>query len=77
MHYTVKLAKPVISIEKSGDTVSHVINEVDNATEYVYTINGEEFSPVNAGTIDITSKVSEVGNYTVYVYARNTIDNSY
>lgn len=77
VHYTVKLAKPVISVEKSGDTVNLVIGDVDNSTEFVYTINGKEFDPVNAGTIDITAEVAEVGKYTVYVYARNTVDNSY
>lgn len=77
VHYTIKLAKPVISIEQSGETVNLIIGDVDNATEYVYTINGAEFNPVNAGTIDITASVTEVGKYTIYVYARNTEDNSY
>lgn len=77
MHYTVKLAKPVIRIEVSGDNVNLVIEEVDHATEYVYKINGREFNPVNAGTIDITEYVAEVGQYTVYVFARNTADSSY
>lgn len=77
VHYTVKLAKPVIRIEVSGDNVNLVIEEVDHATEYVYKINGREFNPVNAGTIDITEYVAEVGQYTVYVFARNTADSSY
>lgn len=77
VQYTVKLAKPVINVTITGETVNLVIAEVDNATEYVYSINGVEYAPVAAGTIDITDKVADIGKYTIYAYARNTIDNSY
>ncbi|NCA67412.1 MAG: hypothetical protein EOM87_05055 [Clostridia bacterium] len=77
VHYTVKLAKPAISVEESGGVVTLTIGGVEHATEYIYCINGIEYSPVNAGSVIITDKVQGVGNYTVYVYARNTEDNSY
>ncbi len=77
VHYTVKLDKPVVRVEEAGGVVNLVIEAVDHATEYVYSINGKEYSPVNAGTVNIAEKVQNVGQYTVYVFARNTVDSSY
>ena len=78
--YYADLAQPVINVEKEGDKYWLVIHHVDNATQFVYSINGGKEHKVNADKEgdtkeDITAYLNEVGNYLITVVAKHPKSN--
>jgi len=81
--YYVQLETPSLAlIEESRDDGTHIVlalSKVAHASAYVLTVDGKDYTydAKDDLTVDITDKVSAVGTYDVYVYAKPAKKSNY